>query len=212
MKTKDFIKMLQEADPDGECHVRLIGEGVPTAAVPKEGYYDGSTMYINDDGKMVITDEDEKLDIYATDLESFVWERDGDLDQIVFANKDITDQRYREDAEKYAKAFKAYDDSSRAKFIEGLLLKMQDGWRIVQPASYPIGRYNGMWLIQDPDKFQEHDPKEKSCKLRLQNDNQDIMCQGECEAVIKSDLFVPRTEGELIFWELDVPCLSTPKE
>ena len=32
MKTKDFIKMLQDADPSGELHVRMQG-GIPRFAI-----------------------------------------------------------------------------------------------------------------------------------------------------------------------------------
>ena len=33
MKTKDFIKMLQDEDPSGEAHIRMSG-GVPTWMTP----------------------------------------------------------------------------------------------------------------------------------------------------------------------------------
>lgn len=38
MKTKDFIKMLQDADPEGEGYIRMEG-GVPVYAEAKESYY-----------------------------------------------------------------------------------------------------------------------------------------------------------------------------
>lgn len=65
MKTKDFIKMLQDADPSGEAHIRW-GEGVPTHAVLKEGYWDGPFSYINEDGQYVDSIEGMKVDIYST--------------------------------------------------------------------------------------------------------------------------------------------------
>ncbi len=36
MKTKDFIKMLQEEDPSGECYIRLNGDPI-WFAEQKEG-------------------------------------------------------------------------------------------------------------------------------------------------------------------------------
>jgi len=38
MKTKDFIKLLQEADPSGESYVRLPCGGAIWSAQLKEGY------------------------------------------------------------------------------------------------------------------------------------------------------------------------------
>ena len=71
MKTKDFIKMLQEADPSGECHLRMPG-GVPEYAIIKEGYWDGPYSYIDHQGNWVYSSEDNKVDIYCTEIEDFV--------------------------------------------------------------------------------------------------------------------------------------------
>ena len=62
MTTKEFIKMLQEADPDGNAHVRMSG-GVPVWAEHKEGYWDGPYSYINEEGKWVHTIANSKVDI-----------------------------------------------------------------------------------------------------------------------------------------------------
>lgn len=64
MKTKDFIKILQEADPSGEAHIRMSG-GVPYRAEHKEGYWDGAYDYVNEEGKWVHTIKDSKVDIYC---------------------------------------------------------------------------------------------------------------------------------------------------
>lgn len=71
MKTKDFIKMLQEADPTGEHHLRMIG-GIPRGAELIEGYYDGSYNYIDDNGRWVNSSKDLKVDIFYEDTDSFV--------------------------------------------------------------------------------------------------------------------------------------------
>ncbi len=79
MKTKDFIAMLQKADPTGEGHLRMSG-GVPTCAVDKPGYYDGPYEYIDDEGNFVISAAGYKVDIYTTDLEDFVYENTDEHD------------------------------------------------------------------------------------------------------------------------------------
>ena len=84
MKTKDFIKMLQEADPDGDCHVRLRGSGVPYHCNCNQGYYDGDYDYIDDDGNFVISREDWKLDVYTKDLGDFLWEEGKTPDNVKF--------------------------------------------------------------------------------------------------------------------------------
>jgi len=71
MKTKDFIKMLQDADPTGEHHVRING-GFPSFAELVEGYYDGSYNYIDDDGNFVRSNDDAKVDIYIATIDDFV--------------------------------------------------------------------------------------------------------------------------------------------
>ena len=53
MKTSEFIKMLQEADPSGEAHVRMYG-GVPKFAELKPGYWDGPYSYIDEEGNCYI--------------------------------------------------------------------------------------------------------------------------------------------------------------
>lgn len=71
MKTKDFIKMLQDADPDGEGHVRMSG-GIPTFAEAKPGYYDGPYTYIDDDGNYVYSTKGYKVDVFCQEIEEFV--------------------------------------------------------------------------------------------------------------------------------------------
>lgn len=71
MKTKEFIKMLQDADPSGEAHIRMSG-GVPTYVVEKAGYWDGPYSYIDKDGNWVYTTKGTKVDIYTTDISDFV--------------------------------------------------------------------------------------------------------------------------------------------
>jgi hypothetical protein len=73
MKTKDFIKLLQEADPEGEAHVRMYG-GVPTFADSKPGYWDGPYHYIDEEGNWVYSSKGSKVDIWCTEIDDFVSE------------------------------------------------------------------------------------------------------------------------------------------
>lgn len=68
MKTSEFIKLLQDADPSGETHIRLDG-GIPYYVEPKPGYYDGPYSYLDDDGNWVYTTQGDKIDIYCYEPE-----------------------------------------------------------------------------------------------------------------------------------------------
>lgn len=75
--------MLQDADPTGEKHIRLVGEGMPLYAYAKPGYYDGPFTYV-EDGKLHLSADKEKVDIYADNGDDFV-ERNHDWkDKLVF--------------------------------------------------------------------------------------------------------------------------------
>lgn len=76
MRTKDFIKMLQEADPTGEMHITMP-DGIPFAAEPKAGYWDGPYNYIDDDGNWVCSNQGDKLDIHCMEISDFVEEMFG---------------------------------------------------------------------------------------------------------------------------------------
>jgi hypothetical protein len=71
MTTKEFIKMLQEADPTGEAHVRM-SDGIPYLAEPKPGYWDGPYSYLDEDGNWVESSKGTKIDIWTMDIWDFV--------------------------------------------------------------------------------------------------------------------------------------------
>ena len=107
MKTKDFVKMLLDADPTGEHHVRLNG-GFPGGVELKEGYYDGSYNYIDDDGNFVRSNEGAKVDIYTMDIDDFVERHYDEKDpenwdkikkKIIFKLDDYADVNQRKEAE-----------------------------------------------------------------------------------------------------------------
>jgi hypothetical protein len=71
MKTKDFIKMLQEADPSGEAYIRMEG-GIPFTAELKEGYWDGPFSYIDEEGNYVYSTNGLKVDVHCYSKWDFV--------------------------------------------------------------------------------------------------------------------------------------------
>jgi hypothetical protein len=73
MKTSEFIKMLQEADPSGEAHIRMEG-GIPRFAELKAGYWDGPYSYLDDEGNWVYSTEGNKVDIHCVDRYDFAYD------------------------------------------------------------------------------------------------------------------------------------------
>jgi hypothetical protein len=71
MKTSEFIKMLQEADPSGEAHIRMEG-GIPRFAELKAGYWDGPYSYLDEEGNWVYSTEGNKVDIHCIDRWDYV--------------------------------------------------------------------------------------------------------------------------------------------
>lgn len=71
MKTKDFIKMLQDVDPSGEANISMEG-GVPVFASLLPGYYDGSYSYLDEEGNYVTSKNDSKLCIHCKSSYDFI--------------------------------------------------------------------------------------------------------------------------------------------
>lgn len=71
MTTKEFIEMLQKADPDGTSHIRMSG-GIPIFAELKPGYWDGPYQYIDKEGNWVYSSKGSKVDIYCEEIYDFV--------------------------------------------------------------------------------------------------------------------------------------------
>jgi len=71
MTTKEFIKMLQDADPTGESHIRMEG-GIPMYVERKPGYWDGPYSYFDEGGNWVYSTEGSKVDISCVDRYDYV--------------------------------------------------------------------------------------------------------------------------------------------
>lgn len=71
MTTKEFIKILQEVDPDGDAHIRING-GFPIHAERLPGYYDGAYGYIDDEGYFVTSRTGYKVDVIINGSYDFI--------------------------------------------------------------------------------------------------------------------------------------------
>lgn len=191
MKTKDFIKMLQEADPSGEAYVRIDG-GAPAYAWLKEGYWDGPYAYLDEDGTYVKSTAGMKVDIYTRTPEDIVWDNRGDIEKIkkkiridyTYLNDD-REKQFWEYIEEEAKTAREWDEQSKERFWnEHVKPTMDEGYIIIQDKDDPIGHYH-------VTKYFNPVTGEK-----------ESMMQGECHVILKSGKFEPIEKEEYIEWVL----------
>jgi len=199
MKTKELIKLLQEEDPSGEAHVRMPG-GVPVHVELKEGYYDGPYSYIDEDGNFVETDNGEKVDVYCTDLEEFVWENKGDLSKIKVDFDCFKDRKESvlAEAKKYADRYKSFQETQEASLYMEISRNIANGYQIIQAHSKQNPEHSGFWYIKDLDKFQYEDKH----GVRVNNENQKTLCMGAERFIEKSGFFQHTVYGDLKVWHL----------
>ena len=211
MKTKDFIKMLQEADPTGEAYIRLPDGGAPYSAWKKEGYWDGPYQYLEakegetiyDKPTFVYSSLGSKVDIYSTHIDDIIWEEKGDLNEIkdrvridynyIGDEKENAIWKYiKEEAifasDHHEKSLKEWTDRVLDKFYEG-----DNTWEIRQPLDKPIGYYHCMTAYHTYSKFWG----------MIEKNEKDKLCQGECMAIIESGLFYPEKKDEYYVWVHD---------
>lgn len=197
MKTKEFIKMLQEADPLGEAYVRLPDGGAPYYAEYKAGYWDGPYQYL-DDPKLnkptiITSSQGNKVDIYTIDHDDIVWQENGEMERIKKRIKmDLIDlyperiNNYMHWIEEEAKYVKNNHKNSVEKWSERVIDKYFSGdfCDIRQPLDKPIGHYNCMeahfWIKKE------------------------TLCQGECMSIIESGKFYPEKKKKYYIWHYDL--------
>lgn len=155
MTTKEFIKILQEADPSGEAHIRMDG-GVPEFVELKEGYWDGPYKYIDADDRMVTTTKGMKVDVYCRDYSYYIWDdlewnsyqetEDGLFEKLkqrfVFdygVTYENLPQHRKDDIDRFHKKLKedldeyiAYKRESDQKYLQEVIDKYNKGWRFLQ--------------------------------------------------------------------------------
>ena len=194
MKTKEFIKLLKEADPEGNAHIRMDG-GIPFFVELKEGYWDGAYSYINEDEKYVTTTTNFKVDVHCMDMMDFIWEHDGNMeilkDMFIFNfdgyNKEIKqekEKKYWDFIEKEARNCRNHIDRSNKDFIIDVINNIvKQEWIITQDYEYKIGHYGGFKIIK--------------------NNRKKIINQGSIGAIITSGLFYPIDTPEYRQWIFD---------
>ena len=187
MKSKDFIKKLQEEDPTGEAYVRC-GDGAVTHFELKPGYWDGPYEYVDKKGNLVISNQGQKVDVWTVSYESWIWEHDGDYSKIKFdlgalvhVKEEI--ESYKEKFKKISEEYERNEQRSLEQFTFYIMKKYKEGYIATQPKDVKVGMYNHMDLVKYGKKKE---------KLR----------QGDCGAILESGFFKPVERGKLIYWEL----------
>ena len=172
MTTKEFINMLQKADPSGDAHVRLEG-GVPIFAEHKPGYYDGPYTYINKEGKYVTSIKDSKVDIVCVEpfdllLDELEWNSYVENEEACFEQAyklfDFEFDGYSESSkqDRIASFYKSIDEninsfiSIRKKHdsenLNKVIKQYNEGWRYFQK----VGENKWYdWNIIDPKSKRE---------------------------------------------------------
>lgn len=169
MKTKELIKLLQEADPSGECHVRMPG-GIPITAYRLPGYYDGAYEYIDKDGNWVVSITNDKVDIVTIDKETFICDEYDDtltpednwniIKEMIIVEYDKSgkSEKYIQYMERFKKYFDQYaneEENSKERMTAKNIEQSNNGWTWFQNKLADDGsiEFNNhvfyTWLIYD---------------------------------------------------------------
>lgn len=137
MKTKDFIKMLQEEDPTGEGYVRVNG-GAITFCEAKEGYWDGAYTYFDRDTRTWHSStQGYKIDVHTITWEDVVWELNGDMEKIKeklkpdysgYVNGKEYEENFWKKVEEEAVSAKQTYDKLTQEMFERTTKKFNDGY------------------------------------------------------------------------------------
>jgi hypothetical protein len=83
VRTRELIEALQEADPSGELHVFIHGQGrSPYAVSNLPHYYDGRECIVRPWHAEMATHDGSKVVIHSTDLETYMADKDNDSSDI----------------------------------------------------------------------------------------------------------------------------------
>jgi len=202
MKSKKLIELLQKEDPTGETEVCVGGEDIYFLE-SKPGYWDGvyqvlernwDSEYYNVTGAQYRSDGT-KIVIRTLSIEDALY-NNPDLPVTVIDN--FTDKKMQKKVDEWRSNAKndkeEFEKQALQEFTYKVLSKIKEGWKVVQPNDQKIGKYNVMWYIKDPLKFDGRAYKE--------TDNQKHLCQGECMAILKSGFFTTEVIDNLIHWKL----------
>ena len=171
MKTKDFIKLLQEEDPSGEGYIR-IGQGPITAVVQKEGYWDGPYSYLekSGDGKpiWVETTKGYKVDIYTMDLFDFAERFQGDWEKMkehirieyTYLDDGKRHSEFLKHAKEECEAYKKMKDEHYERSYKEMVENAKKGWKWFQNKKVDKNEKPNLhkyytWKIYDENKKEQ---------------------------------------------------------
>jgi len=169
MKTSEFIKLLQEADPSGEAHLRM-GAGIPSYVQLKEGYWDGPYSYLNENGDYVNSMKGMKVDVYFTETEDIIerelednwnpyldpidglWERVKEKFKFEYtysikAQAEEREINFLKEPEEYFNWLVEYKKNSWQKELLEMKEKANKGWKFYQVKDPKLIYYD--WMILD---------------------------------------------------------------
>jgi hypothetical protein len=192
MKTKELIKLLQEADPNGESYVRIDG-GIPVCVELKPGYYDGSYSYYDENKKYCISRMGSKVDIHTTAIFDYVVDNMGSfpnnksieevLDKFNFYLSENEEQNNKEKERYVQQIINAYnenikmDENLYEEALANMYANALNGWTWFQNKLVDtIGKEHHFytWLI-----YNENEKKIGSCI----NNTESIVTSGLWEKV-----------------------------
>ena len=142
MKTKEFIKMLQEEDPSGESYLRI--NGCITSVCSKPGYWDGPYSYLEqgDDGKPIWVESTRgnKIDVYCMDLFDFSEKFKGNWDEMKkhikveydYLDNGERERSFLENAKKDCDEYKEMIDSLHKNSHIEMIENAKKGWKWFQ--------------------------------------------------------------------------------
>lgn len=139
MKTKDFIKMLQEEDPSGESYLRINGDPIYHVE-QKEGYWDGPYSYLEkgEDGKpiWVQSTKGNKVDVYSMDLYDFAERFQGNWEEMekhirveyTYLDNGQKEKSFLDYAKKECNEYKAMKDDFYNEGYKQMTENAKKGW------------------------------------------------------------------------------------
>ncbi len=193
--------MLQEADPEGNGHIRMPG-GIPIYADNVPGYYDGTYTYIDENKKYVTSGQGYKIDIICKTKEDYVWD---ELEYDSFKDKDIElvwnklKEKFRfeamynpvSDAERIDSFWKSlrkdfdefikFEKENDQKYLKETIDNFKKGYRFLQDKK--ITSYYSFSIIDENGKT-------RGCSYSTSH------------PILNSGMFEPMDKGEFIEWIL----------
>jgi len=149
MKTKEFIEILQKADPSGEAHIRMPDGGIPYYAELKPGYWDGPYSYLDENGKWIYTIEGNKVDVWQRDKYDFVWEIVEDTNPWIITKEEAWELvKSKFDVRMGGYAIESQRNDRVDGFFKGVKEPFEDAWEHHRP-------HWDVWLEKDIEKVKK---------------------------------------------------------